>query len=186
MIRVVGPRDLTRPGEFVVDTTSRSASWSRGLSPFLLGPVETPDGPATNVENAWQFSKVYPEHDAEGVPSAEWFEWRRAGFANPRAVRYPMGKGRTPVYSWWNGQAFDYVPARNAIYLPIYAAAVLRSAAWTQLRFEYQTRGAITLWDFDGYDFNVTGKNVLPVFQSQRRCGHAFVLAALLVDAWAP
>lgn len=66
-----------------VNTTSRSKEpWSKGLSPFFLGPVTLYDGTsATNVENAWQFAKVYEEHlDAAGNPSPAYFEWSRQGF----------------------------------------------------------------------------------------------------------
>ena len=75
MIRVVGKRgkgsfesqlDETAKGqEFVrIDCTSGNPDpvMREGLSPFYLGPVECYDGLVSQTfENAWQFSKVYPD-----------------------------------------------------------------------------------------------------------------------------
>jgi len=36
----------------IINTTSRSSNWSRGLSPFFLGPIYLYDGFAS-VESAW-------------------------------------------------------------------------------------------------------------------------------------
>jgi hypothetical protein len=62
----------------LIDTTSRSKTWTRGLSPFLVGPVEVDTGLGTyiakNVENAWQYSKVYMEHASDiGQPLVSWY-----------------------------------------------------------------------------------------------------------------
>ena len=67
-----------------IDTTSRSKSWSQGLSPFYLGPCQLYNGyVAKNVENAWQYSKVYMEHvDQDSNPTPEYFEWRNKDGVN--------------------------------------------------------------------------------------------------------
>jgi len=93
------PRDA-----LVINTTSRSQGWSRGLSPFFAGPVDLYGGySARNVENAWQFSKVYKQHiNEEGSPTEEYFEWAKRGWSDDWAHRYPMGKGAIPQYSWWD------------------------------------------------------------------------------------
>ncbi len=130
-----------------VDTTSRSSNWSRGLSPFFLGPCPLYAGHvARNVENGWQFSKVYPEHDRDGSPSLEYFAWAREGWRNQRAQRYPMGKGRKPLYSWWDGTRMDYVTARKRIYIPLYARAVIGTEAFATLKSLYDTEGEIARW----------------------------------------
>ena len=79
----------------IVNTTSRSQEdWSRELSPFFLGPVKLYGwNTAKNVENAWQYSKVYDRHlDDFNRPSQEYFQWAKDGWAKETADRYPMGK----------------------------------------------------------------------------------------------
>ena len=45
-----------------INTTSRSLNWTKGLSPFYLGPIKLYENYVSkNIENAWQFSKVYNE-----------------------------------------------------------------------------------------------------------------------------
>src|SRR5574342_482141 len=99
----VGPRDKAPPNSILINTTSRSNNWSRELSPFFLGPVKLPNGyTSLNVENAWQFSKVYKEHvDINGNPSEAYWEWAIRGWSSEWACRYPMGKGVKPEYSYW-------------------------------------------------------------------------------------
>lgn len=186
LIRVISPRDPIAPGEIVVNTTSRSAEpWSKGLSPFYLGPIPLYEGavrPTSRVmENAWQYAKVYPQHlGDDGKPTQEYFEWALSGWANPQAVRYPMGKGKLPAFSWWEGEALPYVQARLRIYVPLYGRAVAETPAFKQLLDICQKNDGVTLWDFDGYDHLKLGLTVKEVLHSERRCGHAFVLAALL------
>ena len=82
-----------------VDVTSGSGFWF-DLSPFLLDASKYG---AKCFENLWQYSKVYKEFitSVDGYPNASWDDWQRGGFANPRAVRYPMGKGVKPEYLLW-------------------------------------------------------------------------------------
>lgn len=185
-VRVVGPRDTTTPDELVINTTSRSDNWSRGLSPFFLGPVplytEAVVPMATNVENAWQFSKVYPEQVThEGLPTSSYFAWAMEGWSDPRAHRYPKGKGRVPAYTWWAGEKLDYVTARKRVYIPLYAHAVVKSIAFAKLLDLYRKLGKITLWDFDGYDYIALGMTMKDVVNDpKRKMGHAFITAHLL------
>ena len=185
-VRVIGPRDPTVPDEVVINTTSRSTTWSRGLSPFFIGPIPLYVGAATtsalNMENAWQFSKVYPRHvDYEGNPTPSYHVWAKAGWEDSRAIRYPMGKGAKPSFSWWAGEKLPYVEARRRIYFPLYAKGVAATPAFAQLLSLYRSLGQITLWDFDGYDhrsLNMTMKEVLN--NPDRSMGHAFIIAHLL------
>lgn len=149
-IRVTGPREPQPPArEMVIDTTSRSTTWSRGLSPFILGPVQLWGGYVSlTVENAWQYSKVYPRHCGQGGwPTAAWLDWARRGWRAPKASRYPMGKGAVPNYSYWQleqdpslgeyRQQLDYVPARKQIYIPLYIQAVQHTQALARLMRVY-------------------------------------------------
>lgn len=179
MIRVIGPRDKSAD---YINTTSRSTNWSRGLSPFFLGPVKLYGKyVARNVENGWQFSKVFLEHDADGAPSKEYFEWAEKGWRDNHAHRYPMGKGKLPLYSYWDGQKLDYVSARKKIYVPLYIAAVQKSDAFKTLLELYKGTEELTLWDFDGYDHRKLGMTLKDVANcADKKMGHAFVLAMLL------
>lgn len=47
---------------------------------------------AQNVENAWQFSKVYEDQvDEKLEPSSNWWTWAKEGFAEEEPKRFPMG-----------------------------------------------------------------------------------------------
>lgn len=165
-----------------VDTTSRSGLWS-GLSPFLLGPCDLYGGRTSRThENAWQYSKVYAEHvDGNNNPTAAYWAWANAGWTNPRAVRYPMGRGAVPKYSLWAGDKLGYVEARKAIYAPLYIAAVRATEAYAALRDLYASEDLIVLRDYDGYDYTRLGMSLTDVLNNPlRKMGHAFVLAMML------
>lgn len=189
MIRIVGPRDThyDKRSPLLVNTTSQSREgWSRGLSPFHLGPVSLYEGSgvrqAENVENAWQYAKVYKRHVGEdGNPTQEYFTWAQEGWRYRRAVRYPMGKGAIPEYSWWGGEQLSYVEARKRIYVPLYTKAVINTRTFEKLREFYEKHGEMWLWDFDGYDHVKLGMTLKEVLNDPtRKMGHAFVLAMIL------
>ena len=184
-VRVCGPGGRPIDLAFAIDTTSRSHNWSMNLSPFYVGPCPLYKGAAVpearRMENAWQFSKVYPEHvGPDGNPTPEYFAWAADGWVDERAHRYPMGR-RPPAYTWWAGEHLGYVEARKKVYLPLYAHAVGKTAAFAHLLGLYREQEEIVLWDFDGYDYlslGMTLKNVLE--DPDRKMGHAFVLAMML------
>lgn len=150
---------------------------------MFLGPVPVPGRiDARNVENAWQYSKVYPTHiDKNGNPSAGWKFWSEKGYNKPRGDRYPMGREVKPLYSYWDGQKLDYLTAREKIYIPIYMDAALRSKEYHYLRSLYEVNKQITLWDVDGYDYIAMGKTIEECAKDPSRpLGHAFVLAMML------
>jgi hypothetical protein len=185
-LRIIGPKDRIPEFETPIDTTSRSRNWSRGLSPFFLGPVPLYAGAvvptATNVENAWQYSKVYlGDVTKEGDPAEPYFEWAKEGWSDPRAQRYPKGKGSRPEYTWWAGEKLGYIEARKKVYIPLYAHAVAPTGAFAQLLALYRSGTPLVLWDFDGYDHHALGMTLKDVVNDpKRKMGHAFVLAILL------
>jgi len=183
MIKIIGPRD--KRDRSAINTTSHSPSdWTTGLSPFHLGPIQLYQNDIALIfENAWQFTKLYPEHaDTNGEPTAKYWQWANAGWASTRPHRYPMGKGRRPLCSLWNGQRLGYVDARQQIYLPLYQQAVKQTNAYARLQRLYQKQGSLTLFDFDGYDHLSLGMNLKDVLNSPTRiCGHAFILAIMLI-----
>lgn len=183
-IRVFGPRDTRDP--LTIDTTSRSPTWSRNLSPFYLGPIPlyrgAPLESSKNFENAWQYAKVYGNHaDESQAPTLSYWKWAQEGWSNSRAVRYPMGKGAIPLYSLWGEKRLSYIEARKTIYFPLYARAVVTTDAFAELLALYRTRGELSLWDFDGYDHTKLGMSLKDVLECpSRKMGHSFVLAYLL------
>ncbi len=165
----------------VVDTTSNSGDF-RDLSPFVL-----PAPPAKNFENLWQFSKVYKNYimPIDGYPDASWYKWRDAGYANPRAVRYPMGKGAIPEYSLWNDERLGYIEARKQIYAVEYSSNVRWTNGYQKLMDTYaeccQTNKELILLDFDAYDHIVLKMSLIDVINNpSRKMGHAFVLIMML------
>lgn len=171
-------------GAVVVNTTSRSTNWSKGLSPFFLGPVKLYGNyTAKVVENGWQYTKLFSEYsDQEGNPTEKYFEWAEAGWNNPIAVRYPMGKGVKLLYSYWDGEKLPYVEARKRIYIPLYSQAVAKTDAYKELKELWESLDEdLYLQDYDSYQyrhFDMTYYDVMndPV----KKMGHAFVLAMML------
>jgi hypothetical protein len=170
----------------IIDTTSRSNNWTRGLSPFVLeGGHLYGDYYAKNVENAWQASKVYPEFvGPDGEPKKEYFEWASKIWNSDYAYRYPMGRGRSPEYSYWDGEKLTYVEARKKIYIPIYSRAVRVSEAFKKLLSIYENDDRdIYLIDFDGYNHIKLNRSLDQVINDpNRKMGHAFVIYALLTE----
>ena len=184
-VRIIGPREGRGPG--VINTTSSSRTWSRGLSPFILGPVPLYEGASVSesltMENAWQFAKVYPEHihPFTGKITPDYYRWAEKGWRDERAHRHPMGKKKKPKFSLWAGEQLEYIEARKKIYIPLYTAAVVNSRAFGQLLELYRAEGKAILWDFDGYDHVALGMTYKDVVNSPTRpMGHAFVIAYLL------
>lgn len=193
MIHIVGPHDKKRflqdPDAFLIDVTSQSSGWTKCFSPFFLGPVKLYGNErAENVENAWQYAKVYEDHaDERGVPTPDYWRWARAGWAKKRAERYPRGKGAVPMYSLWEGDRLGYVDAKRRVYVPLYEGAVRASGRLPQL-VDYvrhlQSEGRkVGFFDFDGFDLQAAGMSFDDVLNSKvRKLGHAIVLARMVEE----
>jgi hypothetical protein len=178
--------DQDAEGVSVVDTTSKAPDWRRDLSPFHLGPCELYNGiVAQNMENAWQFAKVYSEDtDQQGNPNKSYWAWARLGWADTTPHRYPKGKGRAPEYSLWDGQRLSYIDARKRIYAPLYAEAVQRTEGWQTLVGLYETSQKLYLRDWDGWSMvkHKMDSYTAVLNNPRRKMGHAFVLAMLLLQ----
>lgn len=183
MIYVIGPGHKTPDDALIINTTSRSDNWSRELSPFFLGPVDLYGVyKARNVENAWQFSKVYEYYtDDQGNPDERYFKWAQDGWNDTRAHRYPMGKGIKPLYSYWDGEKLSYLDARKKIYIPIYSVAVQQTYAFKKLKEMHADGADLYLWDFDGYNHKDLGMSYDDAINNANKSlGHAFVIGMLL------
>jgi len=170
----------------VIITVSRSKNWSRGLSPFVLGPCELYDGYVSkNMEGAWQFSKVYKKFIKDGDITEEYFKWAKEGWDDTYAHRYPMGKNAIPEFSYWDGKRLGYIEARKRIYIPLYYDSVKNTDAFRKLRAKYEIHKRegrdLYLIDFDAYDHRELGMSYTDVINcEERKMGHGFVLAMML------
>lgn len=181
-------------GAVEVDTTSRGSF--KDLSPFYLGPInyECPHYGTLSClrfENLWQYCKVYTEHTVligDGRYTAEpqishlYYEWRNRGFLNSKAIRYPMGKGKKPLFSLWGTQRLDYINARLKIYIPNYVHLVRQTKSYALLyKWFHEENRNLVLRDFDGYAYAEQGMTLQDVVHNtQHSMGHAFILAMML------
>ena len=163
---------------------------------MYLGPIHTPEGlRCENMENFWQYSKVYESHVYSMLEvgrlddprlweiKPDYYTWRDLGWAKKRADRYPMGKGARPMYSLFDGHKLDYVKARKVIYAPYYAALVIQTQSY-KLLYDYvtgETYNDLVLRDFDGWDHEKEDMTLKEVINyPKKKMGHAFVLKMLL------
>lgn len=170
----------------IINCTSSSRDQFRELSPFFLGPCKLPDGRVShNMENAWQFSKVYPTHVGrfQNVDIEKWNAWSQAGFDTRKAIRYPMGKGSIPLFSMFRDERLSYVEARKRLYIALYAKAVVKTDAYHELKELRQQHDLIlVIQDYDAYDNRELNRSLFDVLNApDRKCGHGFVLAMLLL-----
>lgn len=187
MVIVFGPKDEKPKDMIVVNTTSGSTNWSRQLSPFLLGPVNLyGDLVAWNVENAWQYAKLYPSMSKDGRPTELYWKWATHGWDRRWADRYPMGKNAKPLGHWWDEDLLDYERARREIYIPLYSSAVRNTEVFKQLKELYEKEKTIALFDYDGYipviRMGMTSAEIYEqvIKDTKKKMGHAFVLGMML------
>lgn len=181
-IIIINYRDILPKDYTNVNVTSQSTDQFKWLSPFYLKNIFLYNGIISKrLENAWQYSKVYPCHvDKTNFPTAKYWEWAHQGWNNDWAVRYPMGKGAKPLYSYWNGKKLDYIQARKKIYIPLYRKAVEYKKVFEALKVLHQFKH-IALLDFDGYNHKALGMTYNDVLNcTERKMGHAFVLGMML------
>ena len=167
-----------------VDTTSKGNF--KDLSPFYLGPVVDPfyGDTCKCFENYWQYSKVYTEHfnSSTSTINDKYWIWRKNGFNNNRAVRYPMGKGSKPIGSLYKGKLIAYIPARKKIYAYHYSKLVRKTNSYAMI-YEWliNQKRDIALIDFDGYDYQSYGMNLIDVINNPAKVmGHSFIIAGML------
>ncbi len=189
MIKVINFKYKLQGDEEVVNTTSRSSNWSRGLSPFYVGPVDLYDGYISqNAENGWQHSKLYSHlgHlDEDNNPTSKYWEWAQKGWASHYANRYPAGKENIPVYSYWAGEKLSYLEARKRIYIPLYSSAVQKTNAFNKLQELYyeckKDNKVLYLQDFDSHNVSPEFVNYEKMYNNENiKMGHAYVLAMML------
>ena len=167
-------------GYLEVNCTSRSTTIYRALSPFMPFNLQLYDGlTAKNVENAWQFSKVYQQHDDNGIPNKAWYDWRDKGFNDNHAHRYPMGKNK-PLYTFYDNRKLSYVEARKKVYFPLYIQSMINNPVFLELKSLFDDGvSKIAIRDFDVYRLNKTTL-ADAVDNPYKKAGHGFVLYHML------
>jgi hypothetical protein len=159
-----------------------SEQWKHLLSPFYLGPIPLyANYSSKTVENAWQFSKVFPGFGDDSGPFSQYFQWAEEHWNSTRAVRYPVSKTAIPLYSWWDGEKLSYIEARKKIYIPLYSKALKDREGIPKLLELYKKYNKLILWDFDGY--NCSGSFEEIVNNPNKKMGHAFVIKLCLEEA---
>lgn len=185
MIYVIGYKDLTYidKNDIIIDVTSKSDSFGKYLSPFKMGPVKLyGDYISKNMESAYQYCKVYARFlDEKGDPSLEYFKWAERGWGNSKPERYPIGKGVSPVYFYWNGKKLSQVEARREIFIPLYSKTVKNIDAFGEVVKLFKTSQDIYLLDFDGYNNKMMGLSYDDVINNDKKVmSHAFVISMII------
>jgi hypothetical protein len=142
-----------------IGVCSGSPGIFKELSPMKLGPIKHDEAglpAAKNLENLWQYSKVFSgDVDAKGNILPSWFARRKQGFSDPKPHRRAkkLSPGEKTLYSYWKGEKLDYMEARRKIYCPLYAEYVVKTAAWTKLKEIMNDGYNIQILGYDGYDY---------------------------------
>ena len=163
-------------GAKAFNVTSTSKVWTKNFSPMVREPlpIQLYGHESWTVENLWQYSKKYAGQDN---PQA-WNEWRLAGYAKERGVRYPMGRGSAPEFSFITKSLgkMGLVQARKQIYIPAYIQKLQRFC-WKEVEMLVSEilAGDIWIWDFDVTSQHAGSWEDI-VNDEARPMGHGFVL----------
>ena len=154
------------------------------LSPKSIGPINHPQPglpPAQNLENFWQFSKVFPDEvDSDGEPSALFFQRQVKGFLDPVPHRHKSLK--TPLYSVWRRQdqtliKYKYVPSRQ-FYCHYYERFALVDDNFLKLKQMIADGFQLQICGYDAYP--VTKPLMEHYLDESAPFGHELVLYTLL------
>jgi hypothetical protein len=176
-------------GVYINCTTSGRKEGSHLLSPFRLGPCHLyGDITSKNMENAWQYSKVFkPFVGTDGKPTAEYFKWAQLGWSSWKAKRHPTGDGTKSVFHWWDGQRLDKIEARKRIYVPLYVKQVVKERNFQFLKSIWEedikpdAESTLYLMDYDAYEYGTMSLSEV-LNNPAESMGHGFVLAMLLTN----
>ena len=161
--------DVTSRVERNKEFMDKHPRFARELSPFYIGPVESSDGVTAQIfEIFWQCGKVYPCHDDNGRPNADYFAWRNHFYAMPhwtkdlmrhtcKSIGYEHKDARYFAYFDRERAAYlplGYVEARKKIYFPEYAKLVYNTDSFQYLKSLVDSGKKIALVDFDACNYN--------------------------------
>jgi hypothetical protein len=142
-----------------------------------LGPYCLKNKAGHNMENIWQFSKVYAsvpaskqycsrwdrtviwDHpaethvDANGKTNTKYANWKKMGTEASYPIRYPVGmKHRSQcLYSLdEDGRKLDYIEARKSIYYKVYSNLVRQESQYKLLLSKLKKGKNLLILEVDG------------------------------------
>jgi hypothetical protein len=175
---------------------------------YEITPYYLKDAEGHIFENVWQFSKVYEKVDAQhevkahkviwshpaethmasGQLTQQFWAWRKKGWNNPFAVRYPngfYGRHRCLCAMWYENGAWTslpYVPARKKIYCQVYANLVQGTEAYKRLKELHDQGQALQICEMDVRPGLITEEVLRKELNNDKEpFGHGYVLAACLL-----
>lgn len=181
-----GPGDKIWPkmyGYRNINCCTSSKSFSC-LSPMKLGPIKEKGLVSENLENFWQFSKVWKDDlDEEGNIKEEFYKRRKKAFASKKATRHVPGKkGKYCEFVLWGEERLDFYEAKKKIYCKLYEKYAVKTQAFKELLDMIEGGYNIQILGYDGRD--IKDISTFPYEEEMRSSehifGHEIVLAHLL------
>lgn len=184
--RSKGPKTHPRrEGYLNIDVTSGTMSRFKALSPMLLGPTNTIPS-AQNIENLWQFSKVFEgDLDEEGNLTKDYLDRRNAGYADTKAHRRSKRVGSFQFH-YWKGKRIKRLKARKEIYVRNYMNLAKKSQVYKELEIMVNNGTNIQIIGYDGIDYDASNDKNGSLMKKMYinpdiKFGHELVLAAMLL-----
>ena len=161
--------DVTSRIERNKDFMKEHPTFAKDLSPFFVGPVTSSDGVTANIfEIFWQCGKVYPPHDNNGTPNAEYFKWRNYYYSQTTCTKdlmrhtcHSLGyENKDALYFAYFDKnkgkylSLDYVSARKKVYIPEYAKLIVNTPSFQWLKSLVDSGEKFALVDFDACNYN--------------------------------
>ncbi len=162
------------------------------LMPCNLGPIplrfksDKTSADVKNVENIWEFSKVFPKDiGTDEKPTPPWFEARLKGWANPKGyqrARKKVSDDIKPVFFWWGkDEKLKFLEARARIFCRVYDSMAVRTLAYRKLVEILKAGTNVQILGLNAYDYVEEGRSLYEcIMDPNRAFGHEFVLAGLL------
>jgi hypothetical protein len=163
--------DVTSRSERDKEFMKKHPRFAKELSPFYIGPVTSSDGVTAQIfELFWQCGKVYPCHDDNGKPNADFFKWRNNFYSMNKCesdvMRHPcktLGYNHADAryFAYFDKAKQDYVPlgyieSRKKVYFPEYAKLIYNTPSFNYLKSLVNDGVKIALVDFDACNYNET------------------------------
>lgn len=189
----------------------KNTRYGNDLSPMVLGPVDLAGlgGYASNIEDGWQCSKVWPFHLRGHTAECSrwiqnWSEYSENGRYSGQARRHRDPQrvttkrkldaiGANPnaplfIICPYTKERLSYAYARKRMYMPWYARLARSTNAYGDLECRHLHGENLILLDFDGpeqggkYDRDLDEATLREMLADDTRpFGHALVLACMLM-----